>query len=185
MGATESYADMLEALQLTQYVDVQTAERHVRAIREMVAGASVDPGEHLEVRFPAVQRRPSLTLVANIPFTSLCAHHMLPFWGVAHVGFVQGPNRELVGLSKIGRCLQGYAARPQTQEQIMQNMVDALDKRLGVSGSGIRIRATHSCMALRGLKGGEHTSMVTEQFCGIMQAGAWRESFMQGLLDTM
>lgn len=182
MGAVEAYTAILESLGLAQYCDPGTAERHVRAIGEMTDGASSDPSEHLEVRFPAVQKTESLTIVSNLPFVSMCAHHMLPFWGKAHIGFIQPPDRELVGLSKIGRCLKGYAHRPQTQEQIMQNMIDALEKRLGTTGVGIIITATHSCMALRGLNSGSASGMTTQQMSGRMVDSQWGASFLQALI---
>src|SRR5512136_281853 len=109
---------MLEDLGLGKAVDNNAATRHVKALQELTRGLLVDPTRHLGVQFESVTTTTSLVVVADIPYASLCAHHMLPFWGHATVAYLPNPGAKIVGLSKIARCFQEYAARPQVQERI-------------------------------------------------------------------
>lgn len=157
--------------------DTQTAARHVRALTELTRGLWQDPADHLAVTFPPVSADPGLIVAADIPFASVCAHHALPFSGTATIGYLPKPEARIVGLSKLARMLTGYAARPQVQEAIAVMVVAALMGRLNARGAAIAIRATHSCMALRGARTGAHSSMVTVEHAGDLHHQPWRDDF--------
>ena len=89
-----------------------------------------------------------MVVVRDIPFTSFCAHHLLPFTGTAHVGYV--PNGRVVGLSKLARCVQTVAARPQVQEELTDEVARLVDHHVAPLGVGVVLDARHSCMELRG-----------------------------------
>ena len=99
----------------------------------------------------------------DVPLQSLCEHHMLPFTGVAHVGYL--PGDRLVGLSKLARMVDFHARRPQTQERLTQRLAEHLATRLAPRGVGVVIEAEHSCMSLRGARA-PGTSTVTSALLG-------------------
>jgi GTP cyclohydrolase IA len=104
--------------------------------------------------------------VRDIAFHSMCAHHLLPFIGVAHVAYV--PHRRIVGLSKLARLVEHFARRPQTQERLTAQTVEALDSALMPRGAGVAIEATHLCMTLRGVNApGART--VTSALTGLLR----------------
>jgi GTP cyclohydrolase I len=157
--------------------DLDTARRHVDALTELTRGLREDPDHHLAVTFPPVSADPGLIVAADIPFTSLCAHHALPFSGTFTVGYLPKPGANIVGLSKLARMVTGYAARPQVQERIANQAVTALMDTLNARGAAIALRATHSCMALRGARTGTTSSMVTVEHVGDLRTQPWRDDF--------
>lgn len=157
--------------------DQETARRHVRALAELTAGVRQDPGRHLEVTFAPVSPEPGLISVRSVPFTSLCAHHMLPFYGTATVGYLPKPEARIVGLSKLARVVKEFAARPQVQEQLAAQVLEALASRLHCRGAAIAISAVHTCMALRGACTGVGASMVTVDYVGELREQPWRGEF--------
>jgi GTP cyclohydrolase I len=100
--------------------------------------------------FPNEEDYDELVLVRDIPVRSICAHHMLPFVGVAHVGYL--PGERIVGLSKLARIVEHFACRPQVQERLTKQIADWLRNRLDPKGVGVVISADHTCMTLRGVK---------------------------------
>jgi GTP cyclohydrolase I len=125
-----------------------TPERIADAYAYLFAGLGEDPTRHLEIGFMESARDP--VLVRDIPLASICEHHLLPFIGKAHVGYA--PNGRVVGLSKLARLVEGYARRPQLQEQLTAQIADALYESLGSRGSIVVIEADHSCMTIRGIQ---------------------------------
>ncbi|HXX39151.1 MAG TPA: GTP cyclohydrolase I FolE [bacterium] len=128
---------------------VETPRRIADAYEEMVAGLYTDPMELLTVGFEEEDHR-EMVVVKEIPFASLCEHHLLPFHGVAHVGYI--PNGRLVGISKIARLVETLAKRPQVQERLTSMVADTLMEGLRAKGAAVVIDATHLCMTIRGVK---------------------------------
>ncbi|UVF21239.1 GTP cyclohydrolase I FolE [Microvirga terrae] len=143
-----------------------TPKRVVKAFKEFYSGYGEDPSEILDKIFAEVEGYDDIVLVRDIPFYSHCEHHMVPFFGVAHVAYY--PTKGVVGLSKLARLVDAYARRLQTQEtmtaQIARAMVDALEPR----GVAVMIEAEHMCMSMRGIqKAGALT--LTTQFTGVFK----------------
>lgn len=159
--------------------DEHTPTRHVRALMELTRGLSEDPTGHLAVTFPPVSPEPGLIVATDVPFVSLCAHHGLPFVGTFTVAYLPKPDSHIVGLSKLARMVLGYAARPQVQEAIAAQSVSALMGTLNARGAAIALRATHSCMAHRGVRTGATSGMVTVEHDGELRLSPWREEFTQ------
>lgn len=186
MGATPGALDlaagharyMLDALGLAG--DEGTALRLVRALDELAAGRDVDPDRHLRTQFEGVSDDPGLVVVTDIPITSLCEHHMLPFTGSATVAYLPRAGQPIVGLSKLARMVTEYAARPQLQERLTTQIATALT-RLPVDGAAAAVRGTHTCMALRGSRTGLAAQMVTVEHRGVLRESPWREQFAANL----
>jgi GTP cyclohydrolase I len=117
-------------------------------------GLHQDPSEPLKKTFPCDHREP--VVIRDIPFNSLCEHHLLPFWGVAHVMYV--PQGQVVGLSKIPRAIDIICARPQMQERITSDLANLIQDTLNPVGCAVMLEGYHSCMTTRGvLKAGSKT----------------------------
>lgn len=143
---------------------LRTPERVASAYMELFAGLSEDPRRHLAVTFDEEHRE--LVVLRDIPFASVCEHHLLPFTGKAHIGYV--PRGRVVGLSKLARLVDGYARRPQVQERLTSAIADALMEELEPDGCGVVIEATHTCMTIRGVhKPG--STMITSAIRGSFQ----------------
>ena len=130
---------------------VGTPDRMARAWREMCKGLTEDPREHLRTQFHA--GTDELVLVRDITFFSVCEHHLLPFHGVAHIGYL--PNKKtgrITGLSKLARLVDLYAKRPQVQERLTGQVADAIMERLDARGAVVVIECEHLCMAMRGIR---------------------------------
>ena len=147
----------------------ETPARVARAYGEILAGLYTDPDSVLDKTFDENHRE--LVLVRDIPVSSLCEHHLLPFNGVAHVGYIPGCNGRVIGLSKIARLVDLYARRPQVQERITAQVADAIVRRLDPQGVIVVIDAEHLCMAMRGIrKPGSRTT--TSAVRGLFQTSA-------------
>jgi GTP cyclohydrolase IA len=125
---------------------VETPERVAEAYDHLFAGLSEDPARHLTGGFAEGAR--DLILVRDLPVASMCEHHILPFAGKAHVGYV--PNGRVAGFSELARVVEGYARRPQLQERLTAQIADAVYGALDASGAIVVVEATHSCMTMRG-----------------------------------
>jgi GTP cyclohydrolase IA len=125
---------------------VETPERVAEAYDHLFAGLSEDPARHLTGGFSEGAR--DLILVRDLPVASMCEHHILPFAGKAHVGYV--PNGRVAGFSELARVVEGYARRPQLQERLTAQIADAVSGALDASGAIVVVEATHSCMTMRG-----------------------------------
>lgn len=126
----------------------ETPTRVARMYRELFSGLHDDPRIHLRKFF--TERYDEMVLVRDITFNSMCEHHMLPFSGKAHIGYV--PNGKVVGLSKLARVVEVISKRPQVQERMTEQIANLLIEELDVKGVGVVIEATHSCMTIRGIR---------------------------------
>lgn len=153
---------------------LDTPRRVARMYQEMFSGLHQDPARHLEVVFP--EEYDEMVLIRDIPFTSMCEHHLLPFNGVAHVAYI--PDGKVTGLSKIARVVDEVARRPQVQERMTQEIADMINEHLETTGVAVVVSAEHSCMAIRGIrKPGSKT--VTSALRGIFKSNqASRAEFM-------
>lgn len=129
---------------------VETPARVARAYEEVFAGLREDPKVHLEKSFSENHRE--LVLVRDIPIYSTCEHHLVPFYGVAHIGYIPGPEGKVTGLSKLARVADMYAKRPQVQERLTQQIADAIVEKLNASAVIVVIECEHLCMAMRGIR---------------------------------
>ncbi len=129
---------------------VETPARVARACAEVFAGMHEDPSQHLMKQFHEADHE-EMVIVRDIPFTSMCEHHLLPFVGKAHVAYIPRKGR-ITGLSKIARCVEGYARRPQVQERMTSQIADAIMQTLKPLGAFVVVEAEHSCMTARGIK---------------------------------
>ena len=126
---------------------------------ELFEGVEADPGEHLRVTFEA--GHDEMVMVRDIPFTSLCEHHLVPFVGLAHVAYLPGPEGRITGLSKLARLVEGYARRLQVQERMTTEIVEAMERELKPRGSIVVIEAEHFCMSMRGVKKAGATTVTS------------------------
>jgi GTP cyclohydrolase I len=117
--------------------------------------------------FPNDEGYDELVLARAIPFRTVCEHHLLPFSGVAHVGYL--PGERILGLSKLARLVQHFAARPQTQERLTKQVADCLISRLEAQGVGVVLEAEHSCMTLRGARA-TGSKTVTSALLGTLRS---------------
>jgi GTP cyclohydrolase IA len=143
---------------------VQTPRRMAHALAEMLTVPAFD-----FTTFPNTDEYDGLVLVEGIPVRSLCEHHMMPFVGVAHVGYL--PGDRILGLSKLARVVDFYARRVQTQERLTQHVADHLQTHLAPRGVGVVVTATHSCMTLRGPRA-EGTRTMTSALSGRLRDDA-------------
>lgn len=127
---------------------LDTPRRVARMYGELFAGMREDPGEYLDVSF--TEKYDEMVVLRDIPFYSMCEHHMLPFMGRAHVAYL--PNGKVAGLSKLARVVEAFARRPQLQERLTQQIAQLLMERLEAKGVGVILEATHTCMTIRGVK---------------------------------
>jgi len=151
----------------------RTPRRVAEAYAELFAGLREDPREHLGVTFDEGHKE--LVVLRDIPFASLCEHHLLPFTGVAHVGYI--PQGRVVGLSKLARLVEGYARRPQVQERLTSEIADALMDGLHPDGCGVVIEAVHTCMTIRGIRKPGATMVTSAVRGGFRRRPATRAEF--------
>ena len=127
---------------------VETQDRIARMYEEIYGGMEEDASEHLKKRFHV--DNDAMVLEKDITFYSTCEHHLLPFYGKAHIAYI--PDGEVVGLSKLARTVEVFARRLQLQEQLTGQIADALEKELNPKGVMVMIEAEHMCMTMRGIK---------------------------------
>lgn len=126
----------------------ETPQRVARMYAELFAGLSIDPAEYLRVGFE--EGHQEMVILRDVPFYSMCEHHLLPFHGQVHLGYI--PAGRVVGLSKLARVVDGYAKRPQLQERLTSQIADCVMENLRPDGVAVVVRAEHLCMTMRGVK---------------------------------
>ncbi|MEM7316390.1 MAG: GTP cyclohydrolase I FolE, partial [Planctomycetota bacterium] len=127
---------------------LETPARVARMYSEVFSGLRENTRVHLQKFF--TEKYDEVVLVKDISFCSFCEHHLLPFTGKAHIGYL--PNGKVVGLSKLARVVEGVARRPQVQERMTETIAEMLETELGVKGVAVVVEATHSCMTIRGVR---------------------------------
>jgi GTP cyclohydrolase I len=156
---------------------LKTPNRVARAYGELMAGLADEPKRHLKTVFH--EQYDEVVLLRDIPFHSLCEHHLLPFTGRAHVAYL--PDGKVVGLSKLARLVEGYARRPQVQERLTTQIADAIMDELSPIGAACIVEAVHTCMTIRGAKKTGST-MVTSALRGIFKENPTSRSEILSLM---
>lgn len=141
-----------------------TPKRVARMYEELFTGLTEDPGAHLEVSF--TESYDEMVVLRDIPFYSMCEHHLLPFMGQAHVAYI--PDGKVAGLSKLARVVEAFARRPQVQERLTCQIAELLMDKLHAKGVGVILEATHTCMTIRGVKK-PGAVMVTSSMLGLFR----------------
>jgi GTP cyclohydrolase IA len=144
---------------------LDTPMRVARMYEEVFAGLRENPDTHLQVMFEA--DHDEMVMVRDIPMTSMCEHHLVPFMGKAHVAYIPGEDGRVTGLSKLARLVDAYAKRPQVQERLTAQIADEIERTLQPRGVLVVIEAEHLCMSMRGVRkpgASTVTSAVRGQF---------------------
>lgn len=128
----------------------ETPSRVARAMEECCGGLGKDPSELFSVTFDAQCH--DVVIVRDISFYSLCEHHLLPFFGVAHIAYIPGDDGRVCGISKLARVVELFARRPQLQERLCAQVADAIEENLAPKGVVVIMEAEHLCMTMRGVK---------------------------------
>ena len=156
---------------------VQTPARVAAMYEELFAGLGEDPGQHLTTTFAA--DHDEMVMVRDIPFASLCEHHLVPFIGRAHVAYIPKSDGRITGISKLARLVEGYARRLQVQERMTTEIADAIETALEPRGVLVVVEAEHLCMSMRGVKK-PGTQTVTSAVRGLFRSDqATRAEAMQ------
>lgn len=165
-AAERAAVDLLTALGMVLDTDSlrDTPGRMARAYAEMLT-----PRPFKLTTFPNDEQYDELVLARGIPVRSVCEHHMLPFVGIAHVGYL--PGERILGLSKLARVVELFARRPQVQERLTKQVADWLATELSPRGVGVVIEAEHLCMTLRGVQA-DGTTTVTSTLLGLLREDA-------------
>jgi GTP cyclohydrolase I len=151
-GVAKAVRDLLVAIGEDPDRDglVETPERVARAYREIFAGLWLEPDDVLSTTFDL--GHDEMVLVKDIEVRSVCEHHLVPFAGVAHVGYIPSVEGRITGLSKLGRLVDVYARRPQVQERMTTQIADALMRILEPRGAIVVVECEHLCMSMRGIR---------------------------------
>lgn len=152
-----------------------TPQRLARSYKEIFAGLEADPRDVLSTTFDLGHEE--MVLVRDIAVYSVCEHHLLPFHGFAHVGYIPSEDGRVTGLSKLARLVDVYARRPQIQERLTTQVADALVDVLGARGVIVVVEAEHLCMSMRGVRKPD-TRTVTSAVRGLMRNAATRAEAM-------
>lgn len=148
---------------------IGTPERVAEMYTELFRGIDKDPREELTVGFEAGHRE--MVVLKDIPFYSMCEHHLLPFYGVAHIGYVPNADGRVVGISKLARVVEIVARRPQLQERMTTQIADAIVDGLDPEGVAVVIQAEHLCMIMRGIEK-PGSNVITSALRGLFQRKA-------------
>jgi len=177
-AATSAVTELLVALGLDPTTEElsETPRRAATAMAELLT-----PRPFRLTTFPN-EGYDELVVVRDIPFHSICAHHLLPFVGVAHVGYV--PADRIAGLSKLARVVEHFACRPQTQERLTRQIVDVLESHLDPHGAGVTLEATHLCMTVRGVQSSGAKTVTTALTGSLRDDGAMRAEFLTAVRNS-
>jgi GTP cyclohydrolase I len=152
----------------------ETPERVARMYAEMFAGLNKDPAVVLQKTF--VEKYDEMVLVRDISFESMCEHHLLPFFGKAHIAYL--PHGKIVGLSKLARVVEILSRRPQVQERMTEEVADLLMNELDAKGVGVVLEASHTCMSIRGIRKPGSITTTSAMRGGFKTNPATRSEFM-------
>ena len=152
----------------------ETPQRVARSYAEIFGGLNEDPAAHLQKTFEV--DTDGLVVVKDIEFYSMCEHHLLPYFGTVGVAYLPSGG-QVTGLSKLARCVDGFARRPQVQERLTMQIAEAVQSALTPSGAAVVVKAEHMCMTMRGVrKSGSQT--VTAHFTGVLDEPANRNEVL-------
>ncbi len=154
-----------------------TPARVARMYAEVFAGLGTDPDGVLSTVF--TEDYDEIVLVKDIPFYSMCEHHLLPFFGKAHVAYL--PKNKIVGISKLARAVEHFARRPQVQERLTNQIADLVSGTLQPRGVAVVLEATHTCMTMRGVKK-PGSSVVTSAMRGVIRNSVATRTEVMGLI---
>ena len=129
---------------------LDTPARVARMYGEICSGLREEPADHLEKTFQV--EHDEIIVVRDISFYSICEHHLIPFFGKAHVAYLPEKDGRITGLSKLARLVDGFARRPQVQERLTGQIADAIDEKLSPRGAAVVLEAEHLCMSMRGIR---------------------------------
>lgn len=147
---------------------VETPRRVADMYEEMFCGLTQDPRRHL--KFFDEKSNEEMVIVRDIPFASMCEHHLLPFVGKAHIAYIPGENK-IIGLSKLARIVDNFAKKPQVQERLTHDIADFLYTEMSAKGVAVIMEAEHMCMSIRGAKA-SGSKTQTSALRGIMKSDA-------------
>jgi len=156
-----------------------TPRRIAEMYRELFSGLKQDPADVLKVGFD--EGHSEMVIVKDIPFYTVCEHHFLPFYGVAHVGYI--PRGRVVGISKLARAVEILARRPQLQERLTSQIADSVMTTLEPNGVGVVLEGEHLCTTMRGVKK-PGSKVVTSAMRGVFKNVATRAEFMSLIRDN-
>ena len=157
----------------------ETPDRVARMYEEMFSGLRKDPAVVLRKTF--TEKYDEMVLVKNIGFESMCEHHLLPFFGKAHIAYL--PNGQIVGLSKLARLVEILSHRPQVQERMTEDIADLVMQELDARGVGVVLEAAHTCMSIRGVRKTDSVC-TTSAMRGVFQSNLSTRSEFMALIQT-
>ena len=157
---------------------LETPKRVANMYEEIFAGLTEDPKQHIKLFNE--QSNDEMVIVKDIPFYSMCEHHLLPFFGKAHIGYIPSDNK-IIGLSKLARIVDNFAKKPQVQERLTSDIADFLNDNLQPKGVAVIMEAEHMCMAMRGARAAGSKTQ-TSALRGIMRTDAKTRAEVLSLL---
>ena len=157
-----------------------TPGRVAEMYAELFSGLDTDPKAELSVGFE--EQYAEMMILKDIPFYSMCEHHLLPFYGVAHIGYIPNTDGRVVGLSKLARVVEIFARRPQLQERMTQQIANTVFEALQPDGVAVVIQAEHLCMIMRGIKK-PGTNVITSAVRGTFRSKAATRSEFLSLIQ--
>lgn len=157
---------------------LETPKRVANMYEEIFAGLTEDPKQHIKLFNE--QSNDEMVIVKDIPFYSMCEHHLLPFFGKAHIGYIPSDNK-IIGLSKLARIVDNFAKKPQVQERLTSDIADFLDDNLQPKGVAVIMEAEHMCMTMRGARAAGSKTQ-TSALRGIMRTDAKTRAEVLSLL---
>lgn len=157
---------------------LETPKRVANMYEEIFAGLTEDPKQHIKLFNE--QSNDEMVIVKDIPFYSMCEHHLLPFFGKAHIGYIPSDNK-IIGLSKLARIVDNFAKKPQVQERLTSDIADFLNDNLQPKGVAVIMEAEHMCMTMRGARAAGSKTQ-TSALRGIMRTDAKTRAKVLSLL---
>lgn len=157
---------------------LETPKRVANMYEEIFAGLTEDPKQHIKLFNE--QSNDEMVIVKDIPFYSMCEHHLLPFFGKAHIGYIPSDNK-IIGLSKLARIVENFAKKPQVQERLTSDIADFLNDNLQPKGVAVIMEAEHMCMTMRGARAAGSKTQ-TSALRGIMRTDAKTRAEVLSLL---
>ena len=157
---------------------LETPNRGANMYEEIFAGLTEDPKQHIKLFNE--QSNDEMVIVKDIPFYSMCEHHLLPFFGKAHIGYIPSDNK-IIGLSKLARIVDNFAKKPQVQERLTSDIADFLNDNLQPKGVAVIMEAEHMCMTMRGARAAGSKTQ-TSALRGIMRTDAKTRAEVLSLL---